>query len=216
MVPALVPPAPHDARKNRYVSFDPDNPDTIVAFQVEMTDSVEFPGSIGILGWVGEPEELAPGEYVSRVVDAPAPRYWTEPVIHLGDCRIVPAATYRLRSTVNEILLSDALELGTIEKPGAKYYGDVVGTGTGALPPEPGFTEPNGAVNVTDVQAFLLTVQGPTSPSVHATWVDLHGLGDGVPPNLILNVSDLQRILWGIDGQQYLDAPEHLNPVDCP
>ncbi|MHC4696064.1 MAG: hypothetical protein ACYTFA_04895, partial [Planctomycetota bacterium] len=127
-----------------------------------------------------------------------------------------PAATYRLRSTVNEVLFSDASEFGTIEKPGTWYYGDVVGVGTGALPPEPGFTEPNGAVNVSDVQAFLLTVQGPTSPSVHTTWVDLHGLGDGVPPNFILNVSDLQRILWGIDGQQYLDAPEHLDPADCP
>jgi hypothetical protein len=216
MLPALVPSAPHHARKNRYISFDPGNPGTIVAFQVEMTDSLEFPGSTGISGWVGEPEELASGEYVSRMVDTPALRYWTEPVIHLGDCEIVPAATYRLRSTVDEVLFSDPLELGTIEKPGAKYYGDVVGTGTGALPPEPGFTEPNGAVNVSDVQAFLLTVQGPTSPSVHTTWVDLHGLGDGVPPNFILNVSDLQRILWGIDGQQYLDAPEHLDPAHCP
>ena len=69
---------------------------------------------------------------------------------------------------------------------------------------------------MSEVQAFLLTVQGPTSPSVPATWVDLHGLGDGSPPNFVLNVSDLQRILWGIDGQQYLDSPEHLDPADCP
>jgi hypothetical protein len=40
--------------------------------------------------------------------------------------------------------------------------------------------------------------------------------GAGRPPNFILNVSDLQRILWGIDAQQYLDAPEHLDPADCP
>jgi hypothetical protein len=32
----------------------------------------------------------------------------------------------------------------------------------------------------------------------------------------VVNVSDLQRILWGIDGQQYLDSPEHLDPADCP
>jgi hypothetical protein len=92
----------------------------------------------------------------------------------------------------------------------------VVGIGTGALPPEPRFTGPNEAVDVSDVQALLLTVQGPTSPSVHTTWVDLHGLGDGSPPNFILNVSDLQRILWGIAGQQYLDSLEHLNPADYP
>jgi hypothetical protein len=32
----------------------------------------------------------------------------------------------------------------------------------------------------------------------------------------VVNVSDLQRIRWGIYGQQYVDSPEHLNPADCP
>ena len=71
-------------------------------------------------------------------------------------------------------------------------------------------------VNVTDVQAFLLTFQAPSSPSAHKTWVDLHGLGEGSPPNFILNVSDLQRILFGLAGQQYTDTPNQLDPADCP
>jgi hypothetical protein len=206
-------PAPHDARKNRYVSFVPNNGPATVAFEVELTVG---PGTTGVLGWVGEPEEPQAGEYIARVVDTPTFRVWDEPVIHLGDCEIVPAATYGLRATTDQVVFSDALELGTILKPGTWYYGDVVGVGTGDLPPLPGFTPPNGALNVSDVQAVLLTIKGPLSPSAHTTWVDLHGLGDGVPPNYLLNVADLQRVLWGIDGQQYLDSPEHLDPGDCP
>ncbi|UCE62052.1 MAG: hypothetical protein JSU63_10090, partial [Phycisphaerales bacterium] len=52
-----------------------------------------------------------------------------------------------------------------------------------------GFSVPNGIVNVNDVQAYLLTAQGDPAPGTHPTWVDLHGLGVGAPPNYILNVS---------------------------
>ncbi|MHC4697307.1 MAG: M1 family metallopeptidase [Planctomycetota bacterium] len=210
-VTPAVPPAPDDARKNRYVSFVMAN-ERNSAVQVEMTASGEFPGSIGPLGWVGEPD----ANNVSRLVAEP---YYSEswpPVVHLGDCAIVPVATYKLRSTWDGITFSDPAEMGTILKPLNWHYGDVVGFGTGDLPPLVGFTPPNGAVNVSDVQAFLLTVNSSSTPSVPTTWVDLHGLGEGIPPNFILNVSDLQRILWGIDGHLWSDAPEHADPADCP
>ncbi|MHC4697389.1 MAG: S8 family serine peptidase [Planctomycetota bacterium] len=209
LVPVAEPAAPHDAAKNRYVSFDPNNNGVWVAFSVEMTAGL---GPTGMLGWVGEVD----ANNVARVV--PDPFFTTEwpPVVHLGDCEVVPTATYELRTTLDAVTFSDPHEVGTISRPGTRYYGDVVGTGTGNLPPLPGFTPPNGAVNVSDIQAFLLTVQGPSSPSVDVTWVDLHGLGDGVPPNFMLNVADLQRILWGIAGQEYPDAPEHMVPADCP
>ncbi|MHC4695302.1 MAG: matrixin family metalloprotease [Planctomycetota bacterium] len=209
--PPAPAPSPHDALKNRYISFDPDNYEA-VAFQVELIESAEFPGATGTKGWVSEPDE----NDVSRLADSP---YYTDAwpdVVHVGDCAVVPVATYEIRASVDGIALTEALEVATIHKPGTKHYGDVVGNGTGDYPPLPGFTPPNGVVNVTDVQAVLLSIQGPLSPSAHTTWVDLHGLGDGVPPNFILNVSDLQRVLWGIDGQQYLDSPEHLDPGDCP
>ena len=137
-------------------------------------------------------------------------------LINVGDCEIVPVATYEIWATMGGIVFTDPLELATVHKPGDRWYGDVVGIGTGALPPGPGFTAPNGAANVTEVQAFLLTAKGPTYPRMPTTWVDLHGLGAGSPPNFILNVSDLQRILWGIDGQHYVDSPEHLDATDCP
>ncbi len=209
--PPRTAPWPHDARKNRYVSFDPNNYET-VAFQIELTQSGEFPGSTGVTGWVGEPD----GNDVSRIVDSP---YYTDAwpdVVHVGDCAIIPVATYQVRATPDGIRFTVPSEVATIHKPGSRYYGDVVGQGNGFLPPDPGFTPPNGVVNVTDTQAYVLTAQGPSSPSAHTTWVDLHGLGDGSPPNFILNISDLQRIKFGFQGTRYADTPDQLDPADCP
>ncbi|MHC4696635.1 MAG: S8 family serine peptidase [Planctomycetota bacterium] len=179
--------------------------------------------------WVGEPYDpgcfnddgtltgrACTGEFVARVVGSPVYRVWPEQTIHVGDCEIAPVTGYLLDSTEDETTFADPLAIGTILKPGTRHYGDVVGVGTGDLPPLPGFTHPNRAVNVSDVQAFLLTKQGSSSPSAHTTWVDLHGLGGWVPPNFILNVSDLQRILFGIDGQTYLESGGHAEPWCCP
>ena len=209
----LAAPFPHDARKNRYISITPGNDGFGVALQVEMIASAAYPDSTGVLGWVGEPD----ANNVSRVVSDPFFSDAWPAVVHVGDCEIVPAATYDVRGTVDALAFTLPLEIGTIHKPGARHYGDTVGEGTGDLTPLLGFTPPNGVVNVTDVQAYLLTQRGdPAFSSVHATWVDLHGLGDGVPPNFVLSVADLQRILFGFDGQEYSGAPDHLAPADCP
>jgi len=61
-----------------------------------------------------------------------------------------------------------------------------------------------------------LTVQRRFSASAHTTWVDLHGLGAGSPPDFILDVSELQRIKFGFLGQIFTDVPEQLDPEDCP
>ncbi|MHC4695304.1 MAG: S8 family serine peptidase [Planctomycetota bacterium] len=235
VMPASAP-WPDDVRKNRYISVDPNNSLASVALQVElafmqrcssdlsrtcridedcppgMGSCAQHPQVGSILGWVGEPD----GNDVSRIIADPLFRVWHEPTVHIGDCEIVPVVTYEIRASVDGIVLTEPLEIGTIRKPGTRHYGDTVGTGTGDLPPLPGFTPPNGATNVSDIQAYLLTVQGVLTPSVHTTWVDLHGLGDGTPPNFILNVSDLQRILFGVEGQRYTDAPDQLDPADCP
>jgi len=214
--PPAVPTWGHDTRKNRYISFAPNNPYT-AAFEVQITASAEFPTAAGVLGWVGTPQQVGDQDWVSRVVPSPVFRPWTEWVIHVGDCEIVPAATYEIRGTSDGTFFSAPLELGTIHKPGERFYGDTVGVAQ-SNPPPPWlpFTPPNGVVNVTDIQAFILTFQGPSSPSAHTTWVDLHGDGPGSPPNFILNVSDLQRIKFGFQGWQYQDSPDQINPAGCP
>jgi len=46
--------------------------------------------------------------------------------------------------------------------------------------------------------------------------VDLEGLGTGSPPNFIVNVSDIQQVILGLQGKTYTDNPAQLNPPDCP
>ena len=223
----VVPPAleAEHVRKNRYISVVPNVDSPTLAYRVELT---EGPGATGVVGWIGEPFDpscedetgsplagnppCAGLDAVARVVDSPVFRLWGEELVHVGDCEIVPVATFGIRATVDGVEFSDALEIGTILKPGFQHHGDVVGEGTGV-----DFTPPQGVVNVTDVSAYLFAAQGlPQAP--HWVWVDLTGLGLGAPPNFIINVSDLQQILKGIDVIPYLDSNMgmNLNPADCP
>ncbi len=198
--------------KNRYISLLTSDETQPLAYRVDMIASEYFPASTGPLGWVDEPDV----NDVSRVVDDPL--YLTDwpTLVYVGDCEIVPVATYEIWATADGAAFTNPREIPTIHKPGTRYYGDVAGTGTGNLPPLLGFTAPNGVVNVADVQAYILTAQGASTPSAPVTWFDLHGLGDGSPPNFILNISDLQRIKFGFQGLQYTDTPAQLDPADCP
>jgi hypothetical protein len=166
--------------------------------------------------WVGAPTEPETGVYTSILVETPVHRAWPETVLHIGDCEIIPVATYEIRAMTDEQVFSDPLVIGTIEKPFEEQYGDVVGVLTGDLPPAPGWEPPDGFVNENDIQGYVLSYQGPSSPSTHPTWVDLYGRGAGSPPNYILNVSDLQRILFGYDGETWTYNAEHMTPADCP
>ncbi|UCE58773.1 MAG: S8 family serine peptidase [Phycisphaerales bacterium] len=203
-----------EVHMNRYILLARGAETEPVAYQVTLTDSYEFPESAGLSWWVEAPDENG----VSRLTDLPVVRDWSGDLklIYVGDCRVIPAATYEIRTTTDGVTYTDPVEVATIHAPGIRYYGDVVGVGTGAMPPVVGFTGPDGIVNVTDVQAFILTAEGSISPSVPWTWVDLHGIGLGSPPNFILNVSDLQCILFGLEGQAYADGPSHYNPANCP
>jgi len=201
-----------EALKNRYVSLLTNDETGPTAYRVDMTASAYFPESTGVSGWVDQPN----ANNVSRVVHDPVYREDWPRVIYVGDCEIVPVATYEFSATTDGSTFFNTFEVATIHKPGPRYYGDIVGVGTGDLLPLPGFTPPNRVVNVTDVQAFVLTFQGASSPSTHPTWVDLHGDGDGCPPNFVVNVSDLQRIKFGFQGQRYDDAPDQWDPADCP
>jgi len=215
---------PHNAAKNRYVSFTTPSDPNSVAYQVEMT---EGPGATGVVGWVGTPydpscrnDDGTPNggvctgvDYLARVVADPVYRVWEDGrIVHVGDCEIVPVATYVLRATRDEVEFSDPLEVSTINKPGPLFHGDVVGEAT-----ETEYTPPQGVVNISDVQATLFNMQGnPIAP--HKTWTDVTGLGGGAPPNFLINISDVQQILKGGQGDTYLESNLGLNvdPADCP
>jgi len=177
------------------------------------------------LGDVGEPPAgpCSGVDYIVRFIDTPVFRVWAENPIHVADCEIVPVATYQIRATTDEVIFSEPLVIGTVPQPlvAGYYYADVVG------PVDPitlEYTPPDGYVNVTDISGYLFANQArPKAP--HTTWVDLHGVADyqcGDPPTgcivpqQILNVSDLQTIIFGYQGQTYDQTPGQVAPGDCP
>ena len=163
---------------------------------------------IGTTWWVDAPFEATPdfpGVWISRLIDTPVYRQWTEDVIHVGDCEIVPFATYKVRTTPDEVTFSDPLELKTISElePG-KYWGDVVGAFEGGV-----WTPPNTVVNFTDIQAAIKTFQREAN-APHITWVDLEGSG-GVP-NVVLNFTDIQFLVLCFQSAEY----PFSSPASCP
>ena len=196
--PPAPAPAPHNCRKNRYISVAPNNGLFSVALQVEMTASAYFRDSTGVVGWVGEPSE----DHVARVVDVPHYSDAWPDVVHLGDCEIIPVATYGVRATGNGVIFSDPLEVATITAPTDKWWGDVVGASV-----ERGWTEPDGLVNMDDIMAAVQRFQQlPGAPPM--TWVDV----DGESPNLVVNFTDIMRIIQGFMAEPY----PFSDPANCP
>lgn len=203
--PPLAAPAPYDVPKNRYISFVPNNGDASVSFQVELSASDYFPGSTGVVGWVGQPfaAEGQADTWLAHVVDAPpAPRVWNEPVVHVAGCPIVSAATYGISGVLDEVVFSSPVQVSTVAKPGTKYWADCVGEWNGSE-----WTAPNEVVNMDDVMAAVQKFQQlPAAP--HLTWVDI----DPEEANAVLNFTDILRIVQGFKGEAY----PFSDPADCP
>ncbi|MFQ5590634.1 MAG: hypothetical protein ACE5HE_05695, partial [Phycisphaerae bacterium] len=191
---------------------------------------------VGLIKWVATPVALVSppdcfplfdcnNQWVAELVDAPVYRQWTESVIHVTDCEVVPVSTWEMTSVDQTGLRSPVpLTIGTILKPNLNY-GDAAG------PVDPitlQYTPPDGYVNVIDIQAFLFANGGDLG-SPHTTWVDLHGAGVVPPwpvceppdfaciiPQRVINVSDLQQIKFGFLGKMYVQTPGQVDPGQCP
>ncbi len=221
VVPPLEAPPPHNEPKNRYISFVPNNPGMVTAYRVELSASDTFPNSVGVVGWVdtpfdpgcaneGDPPEECAGEYIARLVCMPVFREWDEEYVHVGDPGIAPATVYGIRASDEAGSLSAVFAVPTPPQPLPRYWGDVVGDKDGD-PPE--WSGPNGHVNVNDILAWVQFMVDPLD-SAPLTWIDLHGLGEGNPPNYIINVSDLHQIKLGFWGLEYpfLDPALYVQP----
>lgn len=203
--PPIVPNPPHDVKKNRYISFVPNNGGNPVAFQVTLTNSLYFPGSVGFTAWVAAPDALGH----SRMVGAPVVRMWPEPVIHVGDCPIHPVAMYDVRAA-SGITLSAPLMLMTINRPIPRFWCDTVGSLVGVQ-----WTAPQGVVNVSDYQAALQCFLGAaTAPPL--TWVDVQSVNVADScVNDICNIADVFLILKGFQGDPYPFLPPGMCGL-CP
>jgi hypothetical protein len=180
------------------------------------------------LAWVvQEPVQQADGEWTATLSDTVYSADWvTQTVLHIGDCPTVPCVTYHVYACdpMDIDICSEPLEIATqrfpvLARPIAyPLYGDVTG---GMVQPGPEVLPPDGYVNVSDLQVTVLTIinyGGPNKPQAHPTWVDLHGLGTGIPPNYILNVADLQAVyVYALTKTlPWVNTQEGLDPQDCP
>jgi hypothetical protein len=144
-------------------------------------------------------------------------------LLHIGDCGVAPCVTYHAFACdpLNPDRCSDPLEISTQRFPALfpfKLYGDVTG---GTVMPGPEVLPPDGYVNVADLQVTVFTILyygSVDKPQAHPTWVDLHGLGTGIPPNYILSVADLMAVyVYGLtDGLPWVNTQGGLDPQDCP
>lgn len=201
--PFPAPSFPHNELKNRYISFAPNNL-TPVALRVHLASG---PGAPLDVGWVDEPVELGcpsscSGEFIARVTDTMVVRVWPEPLLHVGDCPMVPGASYEVSATVDGVLFSPALTVATTPKPLPKDWGDTVGEFSFVF-----WTGPNGISNFNDVSAIIQKFQGD-STAPHFTWVDLHAES----PNTVINFSDVQTAIQAFQGMPY----PYPAPGDCP
>ncbi len=209
---------------------------------IDTTPCTEHP-DVGLSWWVQEPFQVAVGclpgpcgdeDWLARLDAAEFSQVWTLDTLHIGDCEVVAVATYFVYAC-NPIAgyCSDPLTIGTTGQPfiapGFRgNFGDVAGPVEGTAP-DRYFTPPDGFTTVVDVTTYILTKQNygtPNKPQAHPTWVDLHGLGDGNPPqppppngnppNYIIAVSDLGQILKAFVGDAWTDDPGNMNPGQCP
>ncbi len=202
--PPRVAPSPHDQPKNRYVSIAPASGGTPVAYRIDKLDSGVLGGPAGS-AWVGLPDT----DGIAPVSPTPVTRVWTEPVVHVGDCMIVPVATFEIRTTSDDgVSYTDPLVVSTIDQPEPKSWGDTVGSFDGAA-----WGAPNGIVNTNDFLAALQKFQNlPTAP--HVTVVDVQSVSSTDPClNRITNIADVFILIQAFQGNAY---PFTTNPAACP
>ena len=220
---------------NRYLPLVPFEGASPVAYQVTLVASAYFPESVDTAWWVDTPDRHG----IARLTSEPVYRDWSlgRMLIRIGDCPIVPAATYEIRSTTDAVTFSEPRVVSTIARPGSNYWADGVGPlgyfcggDPQGLPCDPEgdpcptgqpcvqlWQPADGFTNFNDVTAAVFAFERfPGKLVPHVTWVDLHGndFGDATvdPPNLVINFSDIQHIVLAFQGNPY----PFSDPADCP
>ena len=215
------PPSPHDRRTNRFLSFLPDDEGTPLAYQVELVAvgpaecyDNDPTNDVGLEWWVTEPvctdtdgNVVSPpctGEDVwrSRLDPNPQPlSVWPQDVVHIADCEVVPIAEYEI-TAYDGLGFSAPQAIGTIQRPDLKCWADCVGEWDGAQ-----WTPPNQVVNMDDVMAAVFYFK-QVANKPHRIWVEV----DDEAVNMVLNFTDIQRIVQGFKGETY----PFRNPAACP
>ncbi len=184
------PVAPFNITKDRYLSFDPNNNTGILAaFRVTrigastswyISCTLQNDGAQGML---------------SELVQLPEYCLWSDTVIHIRGCEIVPGNEYLLDATLDNISFTSPLSLLTTSpQNGAnRQFGDLVGSFINGA-----WSSPEGLVTASDivavVQKFQLSASAP-----HISRVDC----DGKTPNGIVAGNDILREVIAFAGGDF-------------
>ena len=223
--PAEPTPETHAAAGNsRYLSFVPAEPGVETALQVTLVESDQFPASVGMTWWVGEPSvycengaELNPP--CSPVSGVPSSTFLSSglqcdphcmdfgslgEVLHVGDSNIVPGARYEVRAiacvdgTTDRNVCSAPLEVAT------SRFGDTI-----ANCEECPCAASDGVVDIIDCKAVIdRWLSAPCAPLTAR--VDL----EPATPDRLVNITDvLQCIQLGFLGaRDSLSEPQKCEP----
>jgi len=154
--------------------------------------------------------------YTAECGPTPVFRQWTEPVVHVGDCEIIPASTYEIyANSEGPIENPIPLVIQTAWTPSlnSKLGGDIVGVNNGVE-----WTAPNQFSNVNDALAMLAIIaSNAIRPQFTVASVRGPGAGDGGCLNPQVNAADLQMITLSIAGASYgpPSTPQPVNPASC-
>jgi len=175
-------------------------------------------GNPGGSCWVQDPKQSSnpvpaqDDQYTAECGPDPVFRVWTEPVVHVGDCEIIPASTYEIYTNApGPIENPTPLVIQTAWTPSLNYKlgGDIVGINNGTE-----WTVPNQFANVNDALAMLAIIAS-NGIRPHFTAANVRGpsASDGGCLNPNVNVADTQMITLSIAGASY-GPPTTLQPVD--
>jgi len=168
--------------------------------------------------WVQVPQQTANAvpaqntQFEAVCGATPVFRVWTESVVHVYGCPIIPTSRYEIYTNLpGPVETPIPFATRTVPTPAlnSKLGGDIVGVNNGAE-----WTAPNSFSNVNDALALLAIVAGNGIRPAHAA-ANLRGVsaGDGGCVNGQVNTGDLQMITQSISGFSY-GPPSTTQPVD--
>ncbi|MCH8147439.1 MAG: hypothetical protein IH987_05505 [Planctomycetes bacterium] len=218
--------APHDTLKNRYISFEPNNPGRQVKIEVTLSASLPHPGSLGDSWWVQPPVVVQVGQFPKPLVgpdecvallggEATAAEIDWDAVgcqtLHVTGCAVEPTSEYDVRMVLGSFE-SDILTVPTGLQPGGgRWWGDTVGIFDGAE-----WTPPQGVSNIDDAVVAIKTFQGgqtvaPDGNVAHLSVPDVEP-GD---INTVVNFADVLILIKAFQGDQYPFGPAD-SEGNCP
>lgn len=238
--------AVHNRQKNRYISFEPNNDGVVafrVQKAASMAGTgfctssgascsgapaqgtcsggqlcvAPFPGgSPAHSCWVQTPAQSGLDINTAKCDATPNFRVWTEPVVHVGDCEIIPNSDYTVFTNMAgpiEIPTGLAIKTAEVASLNTKVWADSVGSFNGVE-----WTAPNRFTNVQDVLGILSFISNSASrPEFPVVNLQAVSAPDSCL-NPFVNTADVLIAVRGVAGDTYgpPNSGKIINTTTCP